>query len=89
MNSVPFSQHLFWDCHLADIDLQKNKVYVIERVVTRGQMNDFNLLLTLYPPEEIVMALTKTKALDAKTAHFCSWYFNIPPTQLYVSPFYR
>ena len=89
MNSFPFSKNLFWDCLLDDIDLKKNKGYVIERVMTRGQLNDFNILLGLYTREEIVQGLTKVRGLDPKTAHFCSWYFNIPSSELHVSFFYR
>ena len=89
MNEFPFSQNLFWDSSLADIDLRKNKQYIIERVITRGRLSDFNILLTLYPREEVIRAITKSKEMDTKTAHFCSWYFQIPQEKLHVSSFYR
>jgi len=88
MNKFPFSQNLFWDCEVADVDLAKNKRYIIERVITRGQLTDFSKLLELYSREDIVSGLTKSKELDARTVHFCSWYFNIPQTELHVSSFY-
>ena len=89
MNAFPFSQNLFWDSNLTDIDLKKNKNYVIERVLIRGQLSDFETLLTLYAREEIIGGITKSRELDPKTAHFCCWYFNIPPAKLHVSSFYR
>ncbi len=89
MITFPFSQNLFWDCHLEDIDLEKNKNYIIGRVLTRGQRKDFDTLITLYSSEEIVAGITKSKELDSKTAHFCCWYFKIPSTQLHVSSFYH
>lgn len=89
MDTFPFSIYLFWDTELHAIDIEKNKAYVIERVITRGLLTDFRKLLTLYSREEIIEALTTAKQLDAKTAHFCSWYFNIPVTHLHVSSFYR
>ncbi len=89
MNALPFSQNLFWDSKLSDIDLEKNKHYIIERVITRGQLSDFETLLALYPREEIIGGITKSRELDHKTAHFCSWYFEIPPSKLHVSSFYR
>lgn len=89
MTTFPFPKNLFWDCNIADIELRKNKRYVIERVLTRGQRNDFETLLSLYPREEIVASIRKSRELDPKTAHFCSWYFNIPLTDLHVSSFYR
>jgi hypothetical protein len=89
MDSFPFSSYLFWDAELTAIDLEKNKAYVIERVITRGQLSDFHKLVKLYSEEEIVEALHSARQLDPKTAHFCTWYFNIPTEQLHVSSFYR
>ncbi len=87
--TFPFSQYLFWDAQVEDIDLQKNKRYVIERVMTRGKMEDFKMLLTLYSREEIKEELKKSKELDPKTRHFCSWYFDIPENELHAPSFYR
>jgi hypothetical protein len=89
MNSFPFSKNLFWDCEIPDIDLRKNRRYIIERVLTRGQWSDFNALLKMYNVNEIKSAIIKSKELDPKTAHFCSWYFNIPESEIHVSSFYR
>jgi len=89
MNFFPFAQNLFWDVDINDVDLQKHKRYIVERVLTRGKMQDFEKLLTLYSKEEIRIELKKSKELDPKTLHFCSWYFNIPQTELHASSFYR
>ena len=84
----PFSQNLFWDSDIADIDLKKHQRYIIERVITRGRMEDFEKLLSIYDRIEIVSALLQAKELDPKSAHFCHWYFKIPLKDLHVSPFY-
>lgn len=89
MKLFPFSKNLFWDCDIADIELQKNKRYVIERVLTRAQRSDFDTLVSLYSREEIIASAKKSRELDPKTAHFCSWYFNIPITELHVASFFR
>jgi hypothetical protein len=89
VNTFHFSQQLFWDHDLADIDLKRNRGYVIERVLTRGLLTDFKVLLQIYTHEELIQGISKAKELDAKTAHFCNWYFNIPLTNLHVSSFYR
>jgi hypothetical protein len=89
MESFPFSQNLFWDCNIEDIDLEKNSRYVIERVLTRGQMKDFKTLLKIYDSTKIKNAIIKSKELDPKTAHFCSWYFHIPESNIHVSPYYN
>ncbi|MEO8147477.1 MAG: hypothetical protein ABI723_07560 [Bacteroidia bacterium] len=85
----PFSQNLFWDYPLENIDLKQHQRYIIERVLTRGITDDFYMLLKIYSTKEIQDALRKSKELDPKTIHFCSWYFNLPKNEMHVSSFYR
>jgi hypothetical protein len=84
----PFSQFLFWDAPIDKIDPEKNKNYIIERVLSRGFLQDFYFLLQLYSTEEITAAVKKSKVLDNKTVHFCSYYFKIPITELHASSYY-
>lgn len=84
----PFSQYLFWDTPVDTIDIKKNKRYIVERIVTRGFLEDFYLLTKIYSREEIIEALKKSKELDPKTVNFCSHYFNLPKSEMHVSSFY-
>ncbi len=84
----PFSQHLFWDASLETIDLQKHKNFVIERVLTRGFLDDFYMLQKIYSSNDVKDLLRKSKVLDAKTRNFCSTYFNIPVTEIYAPSYY-
>lgn len=84
----PFSQNLFWDTSIKNIDLKKNQRYIIERVLTRGFLEDFYLLLKLYTTNELKEAILKSRVLDAKTINFCSHYFNIPKSEMHASSFY-
>lgn len=84
----PFSRELFWDYPQLNIDLEKNARFVIERVVTRGRLEDFYKILKIYSREKIVECLKKSRELDPKTRHFVSNYFNIPINELNVSSFY-
>lgn len=85
----PFSQYLFWDTPVSSIDIKKNKRYIIERVLTRGFTGDFYMLTKMYSREEIQEALRKSRELDPKTVHFCSYYFNLPKSEMHVSSFYH
>jgi hypothetical protein len=87
-DAFPFSQNLFWDYPLQNIDLKKHKRYVIERVMTRGFLADFYIILQLYSKIEIQEALKKSRELDKKTANFCEYYFDLPEKSLNVSSFY-
>ncbi len=84
----PFSQHLFWDYPIEKINPEKHKNFIIERVLSRGLLQDFYFLLQLYTSEEITAAIKSSKVLDKKTVNFCSHYFNIPLIELYASSYY-
>ena len=43
----PFSQYLFWDTPVEKIDIAKHKNYIIERVLSRGLLQDFYFLQSL------------------------------------------
>lgn len=85
----PFSQNLFWDTPVEKIDLKKNQRYIIERVLTRGFLEDFYILLQLYTTNELKAAIIKSRELDPKTINFCSQYFNIPKLEMHASAFYN
>jgi hypothetical protein len=53
----PFSQFLLWDAEIKTIDIKVHQRYVIERVLTRGILEDFYVLTQLYTKEEIKKAL--------------------------------
>ena len=84
----PFSQFLFWDTAVENIDTEKHKNYIIERIMSRGLLQDFYFLLQLYSTAEISEAVIKSKVLDRKTINFCSHYFKIPISEMYASPYY-
>jgi len=37
------SKHLFWDTPLEGIDIEKNKGFMVQRVLEYGLMDDWNL----------------------------------------------
>lgn len=85
----PFSQNLFWETAIARIEMQRHRRYIIERVLTRGMLEDFYIMTHIYSIEEIREVLRKSKELDPKTIQFCSRYFNIPKNEMNVSSFYH
>jgi hypothetical protein len=84
----PFSKYLFWDSPIEMIDVNIHKTYIVERVLNKGFLSDFYLLLKTYTRSEIIAAIKKSKTLDAKTTFFCSKYFNVPINELHASSYY-
>ncbi len=87
-NKIPFNSFLFWDVPLENIDSNKHRRFIIERVLTRGFLEDFYMLNRIYSLQEIQGVLLQSRVLDAKTAHFCSGYFGVPLNQIHVSYYY-
>jgi hypothetical protein len=84
----PFSQYLFWDTAVENIDPILNRTYIIERVLSRGTLEDFYYLLQLYTTDEIRSAIKSSRVLDKRTVNFCSHYFKIPLNELHASSYY-
>jgi hypothetical protein len=72
-----FSKHLFWDMDKSKMDLNASKKQIIYQVVEYGQWEDWNLLRTLYTPEEIIGVVTCLPSLDVVTLSFLAHYYDL------------
>ena len=73
-----FSNYLFWDTDKTKIDFEKNKPYVIERVLSHGMLSDWELIKQLYGKQIIKEEVLKLRYLDKYSLNFCVAYFNEP-----------
>ncbi len=72
---------LFWDVNVNSIDLQKHRASVIERITSRGRLDEFQAILQYYGKETVRNTLLNTRYLDKVTLHFCSAIFDLPVTE--------
>ena len=90
MDNFPFSKSLFWDADLSKTDIQRNKSYIIQRVLVRGGMEDVKKIMKLYSKADIIEAIKKSRELDKVTHNFCMNYFKIPKEEMHApSEFYQ
>lgn len=73
-----FSSHLFWDTDRTQIDFEKSKSWVIERVLSHGMLSDWYGIKAYYGKEIIRDVVLKLRYLDKRSLHFCSAYFDMP-----------
>jgi len=73
-----FSAYLFWDTDISALDIDRHAIFIIDRVLSLGTMEDFRLLKSCYGDKKITAAVKGMRYLDARVLHFCSLYFNIP-----------
>ncbi|MDX2245186.1 MAG: hypothetical protein SF052_00305 [Bacteroidia bacterium] len=78
---IPLRPALFWDVKVEDIDLEKHRASVIERITTRGNFEEFRILLQYYGKETVKNTLLNTRYLDKVTLFFCSTIFDSPITE--------
>jgi hypothetical protein len=69
---------LFWDVNVESIDLQQHRASVIERITTRGRLDEFREILNYYGWDIVKQTLLQTRCLDKVTLAFCSALFDLP-----------
>jgi hypothetical protein len=69
---------LFWDVDIQTINYRKHAPYVVERVLTRGTLQDFLIINAYYGKRRMKSIAKKLRFLDERTLRFCSAYFDIP-----------
>lgn len=70
---------LFWD--VKNIDMVENAKFVIERVLSFGDENDFRWMLENYGKEKVEKVFRLLKNIDRKSLYFWCNYFDIDPTE--------
>lgn len=78
---MKLSKVLFWDTNYDTIDWDKQVRYVIERVVTYGNMSDWQAIRKKYGMDRIRDEMLQSRSLDPKTLSFLSCIFDIPQEQ--------
>lgn len=73
--------NLFWDVDVQTINLQKHKVSVIERIVTRGRWEEFKEMMQFYGKQTVKQVVLNARWLDKRTLAFCSAIFETPETE--------
>lgn len=79
-DGLELNQALFWDVQFSSLDIGAHSRFIIERVVSRGNLADWNQLKKLYGKEKIREEVVQIRSLDRKTASFLSVYFGIAKT---------
>lgn len=69
------AEHLrpfFWETDLFKINIEKNKQYIIERILELGDRNAVQWLFSNYSLDEIKKTLEKSKRISKKSLNFWS-----------------
>lgn len=71
MQTVPnIRKHLLWEYSWKKVDFTKLSTVVIERVIERGNLNDWQAIIEYYGKLKITAVAEKSTRLDAKSKNF-------------------
>lgn len=73
-----FSSYLFWDVDKTQLDIDRSKTYIIDRVLSHGMLSDWYIIKELYGLETIRDIVLKMRHLDKSVLYFCAAYFDEP-----------
>lgn len=73
----PLFYKYFWEIDPRNLDIQKYKFYVIERLLELGDIKQIKWLLQNFSKKEIIEVVKKSRSISPKSAIFWSFYFNI------------
>jgi hypothetical protein len=69
---------LFWDVNPAELSTHTSKSLIMERVLTRGNLEEFRQLIHFYTITELSQTVLKIGNLDNRTLNFISEFLNLP-----------
>lgn len=72
-----FSSNLFWDGNIDALDLDKNKRYIIQRVLEYGTLSDWMIIKSFYGIDTISNEMLKVRTLDKISLSFLCTIANL------------
>jgi len=75
-----FSAHLFWDTD--EVDLERNAVWMCQRVLEYGELDDWRALIQLYGKPRIRSAVQQMRTLRDKPRAFVCCVLNLDESTL-------
>ena len=75
--SSDFHKQHFWDLDLKDLDPERSKRLIIERIFSRGTLKEIKLVIDYYGKDVVLDVLRKVNYIDPKTLNFVSVFFNV------------
>jgi len=78
---IKLDKNLFWDVNFKDLDFEKNKNFIVNRVLLYGDIDDYKKIKNFYGLRKLKDIAKKVKYLDRKSLNFYSLIFKIPQNQ--------
>jgi ribosomal protein S8 len=72
------SNHLFWDTDKSSLLNNSSEIFILERVMEYGNIDDWRVINNFYGKEKLKELVVHLKNISDKSFAFLSNYFDIP-----------
>ena len=72
------SPHLLWEYSMESFDFLKSKKLVIERIVQRGNIQDWRIMMDYYSKADILKTVRNSRQLSKKDKSFTEIFVDSP-----------
>lgn len=76
--SLLFPRYVFWDVKRENLDLLRDKTFIISRMFERGKLDDVLSIISLYGKEEAGKILQKNKYLNRQGLFLAHTLLGLP-----------
>ena len=84
MNRIPkYMIKYFWDVDFNSIDVQKNKFFIIKRILENGDERAVKWMFKRYDIDDIKKAILNFRGYDKKTVNFWSVVLDLKVKRFY------
>ena len=81
MNQPKLSKRVFWDIDFNSLDYEKDRFYIIERVMNYGLWDDFLEVAKFYGRETLRTEIVKSAYLKEDVLNFLCLYLKLKPSE--------
>ncbi len=73
------SRRVFWDIDFASLDYEKDRRFVIDKVLNYGLWDDFVEMMRFYGKEAVKEEIVKLPYFKKEVLNFLCFYFKLKP----------
>jgi len=77
-----FLKKYFWDINFNSLDLKKNELYIITRLLEYGDIEAIRWLLKTVKASKIKETILRSRELSPKTVNFWTLFFNLDKSKI-------
>jgi hypothetical protein len=75
---LKFSPHLLWEYDLTTFDYDKSKAIIIERVIQRGNLKDWQIAIEMYGKDAFLQVIEHSNQLSDRDRNFTKLIIDSP-----------